>query len=101
MKDEMKLSFSELLSLDALIAVAQERGLKLTDRVKNDQDQAEAAGELHAAMWEARHGGLELSGHDREILAKIRDLASQLEIAPTLGQLIELRGEAIRQQGGG
>lgn len=101
MKKETSLTFSESLSLDALIALAQERGLSISDRVTNTQEEAEAQAEVHEAMWEARHGGLELSDHDRTIISRIRELASQLEIAPTLGQLIELRGEAFLQKGRG
>lgn len=98
MKKEAGLSYSELINLDSLIAVAQERGLSLGDAVKSTEEQAEAMAEIHEAMWEARHGGLQISARDREIISKIRDLASQLELAPTLGQLIQLRGEALKGQ---
>jgi hypothetical protein len=47
-------------------------------------------------MWETRHGGIDVSAHDRELLARIRELAAQLEVAPTLGQLVQLRAEAVR-----
>ena len=99
MNKETRLSFSELLNLDALIAFAEERGLSFSDRLDKTQEQAEAQAELHEAMWEARHGGMEFSEHDREILGQMRELASQLEFSPTLGQLIELRQEALRAQG--
>lgn len=98
MKQDTSLTLAELLSLDALITVAQQRGLSLNDRLSNTQEQAEAMAEVHAAMWEARHGGLELSAKDRQIITQIHDLAKQLEVAPTLGQLIELRGEALKQR---
>jgi uncharacterized cupin superfamily protein len=86
----------ELAHLDALITAAQARGLGPDDRVTKTQDQADAQMDIHEAMWEARHGGLELSEQDREVVAQIRQLAGRLEIAPTLGQLIELRAEAVR-----
>jgi hypothetical protein len=96
MKKDSSLTITELMSLDMLITVAQKRGRSLDDRLSSTEEQAEGMAEVHEAMWEARHGGLELSDHDREIFAKIRELASNLEIAPTLGELIELRGQALR-----
>jgi hypothetical protein len=99
MNGEKGLTLAELLSLDALISVAQQRGRSFDDRLDNTEEIAEAQMAMHEAMWEARHGGLEVSQRDREILSQIRDLAMQLEMAPSLGQLIEIRGEALRQQG--
>ena len=90
MNQDTGLTLAELLSLDSLMAVAQQRGLSLDDRLDNTQELAEAMAAIH--------GGLELSAGDRETIVKIRELASNLEIAPTLGELIELRGEALRQQ---
>lgn len=98
MKDEIRLSFAEFLTLDAMIAVAQERGLSFTDRLDNTQEQAEAQADRVEGMWETRHGGLVFSDHDREIFAQMNELASQLEFAPTLGELVELRAEALRMQ---
>jgi len=91
------LTVAELASLDALITVAQLRGRQFTDRLDHTEEQAEAQAAVHEAMWETRHGGLDLSEHDREIITKIQQLASQLEIAPTLGQLLELRGDMARE----
>jgi hypothetical protein len=99
MKENTGLSLAELLLLDALISVAQKRGRSLNDRLRSAEEQAESMAEVHMEMWEARNGGLELSARDRRIIAQIRELAGRLEIAPTLGQLIELRGEALRQRG--
>ncbi len=97
MKQDTSLTLAELLSLDALISVAQQRGRSLNDRLSSTEEQAEAMAEVHEAMWEARHGGLELSAKDKVIITQIHDLAKKLEISPTLGQLIELRGEALKQ----
>lgn len=96
MRGNSSLSYAQLLSLDSLISAAQARGLGFNDRFDNTQEQAEAQFEIHEAMWEARHGAFQFSDHDREILGQIRELTSQLELSPTLGQLIELRGEAMR-----
>jgi hypothetical protein len=97
MKGESRLTVAELLSLDAIIAAAQQRGLSFADRLDNTQEQAEAQAERVEAMWEARHGGLTFSARDREILSRIRDLTRELEFSPTLGQLIELRAELVRE----
>lgn len=85
----------ELASLDLMITAAQQRGVAL-DGIASDDDEAEAHADKAEAMWEARHGGIEFSDHDREVLAQIRDLARSLETQVTLGQLIELRAEAVR-----
>ena len=100
-KKSTRLTAAELASLDALITLAQQKGRKLTDRLDHTEEQAEAQAELHEAMWEARHGGFEFGQRDREILRKIRSLASELEVAPTLKQLVELRGAALREQARG
>ncbi|MET0842936.1 MAG: hypothetical protein ABWY23_03755 [Mycetocola sp.] len=85
----------ELASLDLMITAAQQRGVGL-DSIASDDDEAEAHADRAEAMWEARHGGIEFSDRDREVLAQIRDLAGSLETRVTLGQLIELRAEAVR-----
>ena len=87
---------SELAHLDAMITAAQARGFGMDDRLRNTECLADAQENMHEAMHEARQGGLELSERDREILGQVRELAGQLDIAPTLGQLIELRAEAVR-----
>ena len=99
MNDNAGLAAAELASLDLLITVAQLRGRGLDDRVTKNEEQAQAQMDHAVAMYDARHGGLEFSQRDREILRQIGELASELEVAPTLGQLIEMRGEAVRSQG--
>ena len=81
-----------------MIAVAQERGLSFTDRLDNTQGQAEAQTDRVEGMWGTRHGGLVFSDRDLEIFAKMNELASQLEFSPALGELVELRAEALRMQ---
>jgi hypothetical protein len=92
------LTASQLASLDALITRAQENGRSLTDTLSTTE-QVDMA-EIHQAMWNHRHGGIEINDEDIEILGKIRDLAAKLKIAPTLQQLVEMRGEAVRKQSG-
>jgi hypothetical protein len=89
MAKETRLTIRELASLDAVITAAQARGLTLADRVTKMTDYTEALIDVHH--------GIEISRPDREILGRMRELASQLEMAPTLSQLIEARGEAVRQ----
>ncbi len=96
MEQNSKLTPLEILNLDVLIKAAQERGLSFDDEVLHDLDQAEAHAELAEAMWEARHGAFVFNEDDQVIIQQIKDLASQLEVSPTLRQLIEMRDEAVR-----
>lgn len=96
MKDRVGLTAAELACLDVLVTVAQQRGKGLDDRADNTLEQAEAHAAAAEAMWDARHGGFQISDRDRETLGRMRELASSLELAPTLRQLVELRGEALR-----
>jgi hypothetical protein len=98
-KNNAGLSHVELLSLDLLIAVAQQRGRSFDEAVRNTEEQAQAQADAAQARWEARHGGLSIVERDKEVVAQIRRLAATLESAPTLGQLIEMRAEALRQEG--
>ncbi len=95
MKRNVSLSAAELASLDLLITVAQQRGRGLDEVIVKHEEQAQAMADVHVAMWEARHGGLEMSGHDLAVIAQIRELASTIEFAPTLGQLLDLRGQFV------
>jgi hypothetical protein len=93
LKHELRLTALELASLDLLITAAQQRGLSVSDRVAKTVDQAD----VHAAHAEAHAKGIELSAHDRRIFQQIRELASQLETAPTLGELLDARAAVVRQ----
>ena len=93
MKEQLRLSAVELASLDLMITAAQQRGLSVADKVAKTVDQAD----VHAAHAEAHAKGIDLSAHDRRIVEQIRELASQLEAAPTLGELIEARAAVVRQ----
>ena len=42
-------------------------------------------------------GKLVFSAHDREIFRKMAELQSQVESMPTLGKLVEIRGELLRE----
>jgi hypothetical protein len=94
-RSNRSLSARELASLDLMITAAQQRGLSWDD-IASDDDEAEAQAERVEAMWEARHGGIEFSDHDRVVLEQIRSLARSLESKVTLAQLLDLRAEAAR-----
>jgi len=89
----------ELASLDLMITTAQQRGIAMDD-IASDDDEAEAHADRVEGMWEAGHGGIEFSHHDREVLSQIPDLARSLETRVMLGQLVELRAEAVRNLSG-
>ncbi|GAA1745209.1 hypothetical protein [Nostocoides vanveenii] len=93
-----QLNPAELASLDLLITVAQQRGRQLDEVVKRTEEHADAMVDVHEAMWEARHGGLVITEHDREILGRMRELASELELTPTLSQRVEMRGRMLSGQ---
>ncbi|MDQ3706525.1 MAG: hypothetical protein M3437_15170 [Chloroflexota bacterium] len=89
-KKNTGLSHAELLSLDVLITVAQQRGRSLEDRLQRTEEVTESLAEMTIS-------GPRLSESDLKIIRQIRELASRLEIAPTLDELVKLRGESLRQ----
>lgn len=100
MKSRASLSAGELATLDLMITAAQQRGIGLHEVADDNEDLAEAQMAMVEARWEARHGGMLYSEHDREVLGRIRELAATLETHQTLGELIELRAEAVRMTNG-
>jgi hypothetical protein len=90
--NERHLTLGELQHLDALINLSQERGLELGDALVANKDLT-CCGALAA---EAK-GKLVFSEHDREIFRKMAELESRIESMPTLAQLIEIRGELLRE----
>jgi hypothetical protein len=87
------LSFGELSHINGLIALMQERGVGLGDLVKAQSDVCCCG----AITCEAK-GKIVFNEHDREIIRQIAELENQLELSPTLGDLVELRGELLRAQ---
>jgi hypothetical protein len=84
----------ELASLDLTITAMQASGAVLGDQSRDDnprEQMAEALAELHMH-------GFPLSEHDRERVAEIRRLASQLESRTTLENLIQVRGSALQER---
>ncbi len=93
MKNESRLSYSELLSLDSAISLAQEQGISLDDSAKVALEHLQDVCMAHEAM----HKGIGINPDDVIILAEIRQLAKKLKFAPTLNQLVELRKTALNQ----
>ena len=86
-EDRARLTFAELAVVDALISVAQERGIGMDD----DDDPPSGAAEA----FDGRHDGI-FRHLEAEVLPKIREMTQELGTAPTLRKLIELRGRAVR-----
>lgn len=76
---------------DSLITLAQEQGLKLDDVMKPQSDVCCCG----ATTCEAK-GKFVFSPRDKELVKKIAALEAQIRSAPTLGQLIEMRGALLR-----
>lgn len=89
---DRSLTLGELQHIDALISLAQEHGIGPNDHLKANKD-ISCCGAIAA---EAR-GKLVFSARDRELLKKLVELEAQIETMPTLGQLIEARGELLRE----
>jgi hypothetical protein len=87
---ERRLTFGELQHLDGLISVLQEQNRNLNESIVQRDS-------CCCAITETAHGRFTVSARDRELLSQIAALESQLESVPTLGQLIELRGQLLRQ----
>jgi RNase P/RNase MRP subunit p29 len=89
---ERQLTLGELHYLDGLISLALEQGIKF-DEVMKPQSEVCCCG----AIATETKGKFVFSDRDREIIAQIAKLESQIESAPTLGQMIEIRGELLRE----
>jgi hypothetical protein len=89
------LTYGELLHIDALITRLQEDGLRLDDAVKAQSDVC-----CCGAVTAETKGKFVFNEHDREIVRQIAELEQQLESSPTLGQLIEMRGELLQERKG-
>lgn len=89
MKDRPRLSHAELAIVDALITVAQERGIGIDS---SDSDDTPSGA---AETVEARHDGI-FRLVEEQVLPRIRELTRELGPAPTLRRLLELRGRAVR-----
>ncbi len=89
-----RLAYLELAAIDLTITAMERAGKKVGDVSKDDnprEQQAEAVAAMHQPF-------VELSERDREIVAKIRDLASQLSSRTSLQELLIARGKIV--QGG-
>lgn len=92
-KPAAPLSHSELNHLDSLIGLLQEKGLTLGDSVKAQSDVC-----CCGAITAETRGKIVFNEHDREIIREIARLEGELEAAPTLGELVEIRGQLLRER---
>jgi hypothetical protein len=77
-----------------MITTLQEQGKTLQDSIVSGEDVCCGA---IAATAQEDGNLLRFSEHDRAILRQIAELEAQLDSAPTLGQLVELRGELLNK----
>ena len=94
---DRRLTVGELHLLDGLISVLQEGGVRLDDKITSREDAC--CGAITATAQDDGNR-FRFSVRDREILVRIRELESQLESVPTLGQLVEIRGELLQKARG-
>jgi hypothetical protein len=94
---DRRLLLGELHLLDGLISVLQEGGVRMQDKFTSHEDAC--CGAITATAQDDGNR-FRFSPRDREILGRIRELESQLESAPTLGQLVEIRGELLQKARG-
>jgi hypothetical protein len=85
-------TYAEFMQLDALIALAVERGIDLGERVKTQSDVC-----CCGAVAATARRGVVFEERDQEIIRRIAELEEQIESAPTLGQLIEIRDGLLRR----
>lgn len=90
-KKSKSLTLGQLVMIDALITRAQASGHGLSDRAKTSITDAQAD-----AVADAHHPLFDFSEHDRRIFVQIKELASRLEHSVSLGELIELRAQAVQ-----
>ncbi len=89
-----RLTHRELSAIDLTITALQSSGHTIADAAKDDNPREQMA----EAMADAHHPAVELTEHDREILARIKDLAGQLSSRTSLPDLLAARGKLV--QGG-
>jgi hypothetical protein len=87
------LSYGELRHFDGLIGLLQEQGLTLGDSVKAQSDVC-----CCGAITCETKGKIVFNEHDREIIREIVRLEHELEASPTLGELIEIRGQLLHER---
>jgi hypothetical protein len=88
-KPERTFSATNIAHVELLITAALENGARLGDVI---------TGAGHDPVVCDNHKGFDLSDHDIGVLSEITRLYQQLEWSPTLQELIEVRGEMLRQR---
>jgi hypothetical protein len=95
--DKSRLTHVELAAIDLTITALQAAGHKIDELVKDDSPH-EAFAMAHADAIGRHHGMIELTERDREIIAQIKVLASQLSSRTSLPQLLATRGQIVQGQ---
>ncbi len=86
-------TLAELHHLDSVISLAQEQGVHLDDVVKAQSDIC-----CCGAVTAEAKGKFVFTERDQEIINQIVSLEAQLESKMTLKELIEIRGQLLREQ---
>lgn len=94
MAEGRKFTKVELLALELIIAVAQEKKVSPGSAVKDDITRALIAVDRIEA-WMARHAGFNKI-NEKVINPRMQSAASKIESEPTLKQLMELHAEAVK-----
>jgi hypothetical protein len=89
-RTERAFSATNIAHIELLITAALENGASLGDLVK---------GAGHDPVVCEAHKPFDLSDLDIQTLAEITQLYKKLEWSPTLQELIEVRGQMLRQRG--
>jgi hypothetical protein len=89
MEKLQSLTAGQLQELDLLITRAQEKGRTLRDLVKYTEDTDGLADAHHPLYYD-------FSERDRQLIAQIRDLFSQISATVPLQRLIEMRAQAVQ-----
>lgn len=89
------LTFVELAGIDLTITALQAAGQTINDSATTDNPREQMA----EAMADLHHPFIELPERDREIVAQIKKLASQLSSRTSLAQLLNVRGKIVQGKG--
>jgi hypothetical protein len=87
-----RLTHLELAAIDLTITALQAAGHTIDDASRDDNPREQQA----QAVADAHHPFIELTERDREIIAQIKVLASQLSSRTSLPELLKARGKLVK-----
>ncbi|NNB96811.1 hypothetical protein HI113_23200 [Corallococcus exiguus] len=88
-----KLTHTELAAIDLTITNLQTAGHRIDDINKDDDPRHQ----MCLAVADAHHPLIQLTERDKEIIAQIKTLASQLSSRTSLPELLEAKGKVLRK----